>query len=341
MKNISLIALFLAFAAFSCNNANHQEQEQNGEKKNTHRLPRSVGASSELLVVMNEGLWKGESGEKVREFFHQPVDGLPQKEAQFHTANVNLASIRKAMFKKHRNLFILDVDEKYEKAYIDTREDVYAYPQRIIRINTPRIEEFFRLFEEHKEAFRILFHKSEIRRVQLTFDGVRDITMINKLQKNRGIALTIPQGFYIAKDLGNFLWLRRETKEYSQGLMVRFEKYSDTTQFSDSHLIMEREKMTRANIPGPSEGSYMQISRFVDPIVERTTFQDRFAVEMTGLWEVEKNFMGGPFKSYTFVDEKNDRLITLDGFVFAPGQDKRDKLLQLEAMMKSIKTYKK
>ncbi len=330
---ISLVALFAVLLA-ACDSS---QKEGKDNKSDGPRLPHSVGASSEILVVMNEGLWTGEPGKVVREFFHQDVPALPQVEPRFNTANINLTALTSKMFKKHRNLFIVDIDEKYDAADISNKKDVWAVPQRYIRVNAPSFEAFLNAFNQNKNGFMQLFHENEIRRVQRVFESGEDVTMQNKLMRNRGITLTIPRGFFIAKNLDQFMWIRKETSEFSQALLIFFENYRDTSQFSRGEIIRRRDQMTRNHVPGPTEGSYMRISDDVPPQMERTTFNGDFAVLTRGLWEVENGFMGGPFMSYTFVDEKNSRLITLDSYVYAPGQDKRDKLLQLEAIMKSFK----
>ena len=46
--------------------------------------------------------------------------------------------------------------------------------------------------------------------------------------------------------------------------------------------------------------------------------------------------MGGPFVSLTRVDEMNMRIITIEGFVFAPGKDKRNPIRQIDAMLYSL-----
>ena len=47
--------------------------------------------------------------------------------------------------------------------------------------------------------------------------------------------------------------------------------------------------------------------------------------------------MGGPFVSITTLDTKNSRMITIDGYVFAPEFDKREYLREVEAIIKSAK----
>jgi hypothetical protein len=92
------------------------------------------------------------------------------------------------------------------------------------------------------------------------------------------------------------------------------------------------------HIPGPSEGSFMTTDKeFVPPITSRTqNFVTDFAVETRGMWNLIGDYMAGPFLSYTFVNPKNNQLITVEGYVYAPNKDKRDHLRQLEALIYSI-----
>ena len=62
----------------------------------------------------------------------------------------------------------------------------------------------------------------------------------------------------------------------------------------------------------------------------------RYTVEMKGLWNMQNYFMGGPFISFTTVDEKRNRVVTVEGFTFAPKYDKRNYIRQLEAILYTL-----
>ena len=47
--------------------------------------------------------------------------------------------------------------------------------------------------------------------------------------------------------------------------------------------------------------------------------------------------MGGPFVNYIVEDKVNNRVLFVEGFVFAPSKRKRDNIIELEAIIKSIK----
>jgi hypothetical protein len=61
-----------------------------------------------------------------------------------------------------------------------------------------------------------------------------------------------------------------------------------------------------------------------------------YLVELRGLWRLENAFMGGPFISHTILDEKNNRIVTVEGFVYAPSLDKRNYVRELEAILQTF-----
>ena len=89
-------------------------------------------------------------------------------------------------------------------------------------------------------------------------------------------------------------------------------------------------------IPGSKEGMYMITEEAYTPFTVETEIQKNTAFETRGKWEVKNDFMAGPFVNYAIMDEKNDRLLVVEGFTYAPSVDKRNFLMELEAIAKSV-----
>jgi hypothetical protein len=49
------------------------------------------------------------------------------------------------------------------------------------------------------------------------------------------------------------------------------------------------------------------------------------------------DMMGGPFVSHARLDEANQRVIVVEGFVYAPEKDKRNIIRQVEASLYTLK----
>ncbi len=80
--------------------------------------------------------------------------------------------------------------------------------------------------------------------------------------------------------------------------------------------------------------------KIADELIEvqskEVNFKDMYAVEIRGLWDVYNDFMGGPFLSYTFVDEIRNKVITIDSYVYAPKGQKRIFMKEMEAILYSF-----
>jgi hypothetical protein len=51
---------------------------------------------------------------------------------------------------------------------------------------------------------------------------------------------------------------------------------------------------------------------------------------------MENDYMGGPFCSLTVYDSTRARLVTVEGYAYAPYFDKREYVRQIEAVVRSL-----
>ncbi len=154
--------------------------------------------------------------------------------------------------------------------------------------------------------------------------------------------ITIPQGFYVAKTEPGFMWIRKEVTDFSQGIVIISEPYLNEEQFSTNSIVARTNRDLKLYIPGESDGSYMAITENYIPVItsQVNDFASEYTIELRGVWNVEHDFMGGPFISYTFSDPKNNQIITIYGYVYHPNKKKRNLLRQLEAIIYSVKFRK-
>jgi len=98
-----------------------------------------------------------------------------------------------------------------------------------------------------------------------------------------------------------------------------------------------RDSIGKERVPGPTEGSFLITEEAYAPYLFTSKIDGEFAYETRGTWEVKNAFMAGPFINYAVKDEKNNRYVILEGFVFRPSATKRDNIFELEAILKSAK----
>jgi len=310
--------------------------------KNKGKVASTGGPNEILVITQNTGVWNGEMGDSVRVAFASEMPVLSIPEPEFSLVNINEKSLDKKMFKTHHNLFIIEINKNLKSAFIETRKDLWASPQIVIKINAPSIETFLQVFEENRNTALELYRENERQRIINSYASkFKDVNVFRDLRKDFNIEMTVPKGYKAAVLEDNFAWIRKETTSTSMSILVYSSPYTDTTDFNPNKIKQSRNLLTKIKIPGPTYGSYQKIADEYIPVQSRQiNFNGNYAIEMRGLWDLENDFMGGPFISYTFLDEAHNKIITLDGFLYAPKQKKAVMLRELEAILWSTKLVK-
>jgi hypothetical protein len=298
----------------------------------------STGKVNELLIVTNDKTqWETELGDTLRAFFAGPQIGLPQPEPIFSLMNVadeNFSDI----FQKFHTIFIVDINPQATETISESSRDSWSQPQRVIRVTAPDLPSFYIEFNRKKDSFMKLFVDLERQRTLTINQLAEDPVLSGKVREKFGINLPLPEGFYIAKESLDFMWLRHTVTKVKQdvelGIMIYSADYKDTVVFNPKHILKWRNMITLEHIPGPSALSYMVVAQDdMAPVVDTITdFPGGYAVETRGIWKVENDFMGGPFINYTTIDQAKNKVLTLDGYIYYPNQDKGGYLRQLEAI---------
>jgi len=311
-------------------------------QKSKTRKPRSIGNTSEILVVIqNENQWDDTIGITIKNKFGKDQYGLNQAEPLFKVSHV-LKNSFSDLLRKHHNLFIVNIDRKAEKPVLEHQDDFWSAPQSIYKLTASSESEFVKIFNNNAEKFIESFQQTDRERILELFRTQQNGDAVAKVKKSTGIEMVIPNGFYVAKDLENFVWIRKEQVDMSQGVFIIMADYQDTAQFSKSSILARTKRALRNNVPGAVYNSYMSIDEeFIPPMAKNiSNFPLGYAIEVSGTWIVENDFMGGPFKSYTFFDDKSNKIVTMMAYVYKPSEKKRDLLKQVEALIYSIKIPK-
>jgi hypothetical protein len=187
-----------------------------------------------------------------------------------------------------------------------------------------------------------LLHAMEVDRfadvVALAPNEVIEREMLEKW----GIQGLWPRDASLANQSDEFTWIDRQmtrmkggdNHDVQQGFFIHSEPYVSQDQLSLTHVLDRRDELTQRYVPGPTKGSYMTTERRFVPTYEEIQFQGMFALEVRGLWKIENDFMGGPFYSLTLVDTDNARLLTVEGYAYAPYFNKRPYIREVEGLVK-------
>ncbi len=293
----------------------------------------STGSPNEIIVVAEDNLWKTSLGDSIISFFGSTRTGLPQDEPLYKVVQIKLSEFNR-LFETHRNVLAISIDSSLNEPKTEMVQNVWSAPQRVVKIAAPSIELLKSAFNENKREIFNLFENAEIQRQQSLYSKTLNIKAGETVTNKFNLKMAIPADFFVAVDKDNFLWLRKETNVISQGILIYRYPYTDTASFNPRKILSVRNQFTRLYVPGPSDSSFMVVAEnYVTPVDRLLTLKKEHAVEIRGLWEVEKDFMGGPFINYTLVDQKNNMVVALDGYVYAPNQNKADLLRQVQSIL--------
>jgi hypothetical protein len=324
IKKINLLFLFfLAVIVISCSN------ESQVMRKNI------TGTASELVVVISKDAWEGSVGKLIRQTLAQPQLGLPQDEPIFDVIDVPHAAF-KSIFRTTRNIMQTSISSNVENEGISFTDDVWAYPQATVQIKAKSIERFEELFSENKEKIISYYIAAEKERLTMNYQKFYDKGVYNVLDQDFGVTMKVPPGFQIADQKKDFIWYKYETPEISQGVILYTIPYVSDSTFTVDYLLHVQDKILKANIPGPAEGSYMTTEKRFEQVFNILEHNGNYAAEMRGLWRLINDFMGGPYISLAELDASNQRLVIAFGYVYAPSKDKRNLIRQVEAMLYSL-----
>lgn len=322
-------AYFLLFCItcitlFSCNYFD-------GEKT----LPGITGRSGELLIVVEDKYWEDNTGDILLSVFAADVLGLPQPEPLFDAVNVKPAAFSN-IFRTHRNIFMLNVDPGAEEK-LEVRQDVWATPQVVVSLTVKDTARAHEILTTKSEKLTGYFLDKEKERNVNTYTKQKDRVLCESVKEAMGVNIAFPQSFTTSRKEKDFMWISQETRDLTLGILIYKFPYTDTETFTKEYIMDKRDEMTQKYIIGEVEGSYMKIYRDYPIPFEEISLNNLYAARINGLWNMEGDFMGGPFVTYELLNEAKNEVVLIDAFVFAPRMDKRNYIRQLESVISTIR----
>lgn len=314
------ISLFLLMAVAAC-------------KEKGKALPVPSGSSNEILIVMDKAEWQGPVGDTVKQWFTQEQIGLPQPEPVFDIINLPVAFFDKNV-KAYRNVLMAKISPEIDSATIRFKDSPWSQTQKYFEIDAPSEAAFLKVFEANKQKMLDVFLKAEQDRLMANYKKKPDSEIYRLFKDKYHLYLSCPSGYLINKDTTDFVWISRETRVDSRGIIFFQKEYKDAAQFGERAIVDTVNAALEKFIPGPLPKTYMALDT-VAPIVSNVYNYagKHYAVLLRGLWMVVNDYMGGPFVLNVILDQENNRVLYMMGYIYAPDDKKRNMLRQVEAIL--------
>lgn len=324
MNKTHFLYLLLSVLLVSCFQKNENQEQPKPGKTNT------------ISIIIDDQLWYGEVGDSIRNKFASPVLGLTQEEPLF-TINQYPAKLLEGFVTDSRSIIVV---KKSTADKFEVKTNTKALPHNTFRIYGKSIDDIICSIEMNSPEIIKAIRQTEIKKLQQ--DNSKALLNPAIIKNKFHIDLQIPKGYEYMLHKKNFIWLKKEIISGNTSLLIyqiplnRLMKnqnfVGNIVRMRDSvgHYIKGREPNTQM-ITGEDYAPYFSI----------TSLNGKKAFETKGTWELKNDFMTGPFINYAIVDEVYNRILVIEGFCYSPSNQERDLMLELEAIIKSVKVFKK
>lgn len=325
MKKAGALFLLITVVFLSCK-----------DSKNQNYLPTSIGAINSLVAVIDNELWKGSVGDSIRKHFAAPIVGMPMDEPLFTIDQIDPKFFTGSIRNTRSVLYIMK--DSLNKAHI--KSDMYATPQRVGVIKGTTEAEIVENIDAKANEIIMSFKSMEIEAAQLRFE--RSLNKEGVLEEKFGVSFKLPSAYKVGKQEENFVWIDRYIKKGTANIIV-YEMPANSFS-NDSTLVRDivamRDSIGAKYIPGPDvtgKVTHMRTEPAYAPAIFPTEIGGLKGIEVRGIWDIKNYPMAGPFLTYILNDNKNNRKLVMEGFVFAPATEKRNDMFELEAILKTLR----
>lgn len=299
----------------------------------TFTKPQASGSPYEVLVVADDAFWQRPAGRALFDVLDTDIPGLPQPEASFKVSQIEPKRFNQIV-NIFRNIIRVDINDKqYTQAKMKYSRDVYAQPQVVITFQSPTEDALADYLKKNAQVVIDFLVNMEMNRLINGELEEKHSTVVSQLAEEMfGCQLWAPKEIKSYKKGKDFFWTSSNTGGSLVNICMYSYPYEGPQTFNKAYVLAKRDSVMKANIPGSKPNMYMATDTLcttIRPIVLR----DAYALEVRGLWQMENDGMGGPFVSHSRVDTERNRVMVVEGFVFAPEKTKRGLLRRLEGAL--------
>lgn len=365
MKNIFLIpVLYIScFLLFSCSNGN-QNSNASGDAitgiDTKSLLPYSTGKINGLYVYVDNSLENTPLIDSVYYHLNQPYLITPNMSPAIDLNRYNFQTFETGGSRAANNLMIVNLKEEsrlsnYVKAQLGEEQinqalngqdmamvrikDVNATPQQVFyllvngfpnlssEINQQKLEEYsHRIIEETT--------KVDNQRLVASFAEKRSHSIEDIVSEKFGISIWIPRTYEIVLNEDDFLWIIQETPELYSNIVFYKSDFDENYELGEQVIAIRDEFGEKITTNKENTRMTTHVDSQPAPIQKDMKINDKDVLETRGLWEMVNDKLGGGFVNYSFVE--NNQIITIDGFVFFSGDDKRRRMRDIDAILTTL-----
>ncbi len=333
--------------------------------KSGENLPPASGLSGDMYLIMDSLQHKGPLGRAIDSVFNADMEVINRTEPIFKLRWIDPRKLNSVLKQRRNLIFVVTLDQNSSGAnrikgmftkesidriksdtsfFLTIAKNRFAKNQEVIFLVAKTQNELLRKVKVNSTKIIEHFNKTEVERLTKSLFKAGQLKGVTDLvHKKFGVEIKIPFGYQLVQEDSTFLWVRQINPRDDKDIFIAKRKYYSQEQLQLDSLIAFRNAVCKKYLFGNPEKpqSYLVTEQGIPyKLVQarQVAFQGKYAVEIRGLWRTNNLTMGGPFLSYSLVDEKQGMLYYIEGFVYSPDREQRELLRELETILHTFKT---
>ena len=223
------------------------------------------------------------------------------------------------------------------------KKDLWANVQLIIELNFKSEKAAINYFNHKNNEVKSILKDFNLMKIQENFSEKNTIN--NELEKSMDLTFKAPEGIKLNKKAKDFWWWstleiqkdQNGSHEIQKGIVMYQDNYINENQFEKRNIILVKDSIGKVYLNGKSNNSFMKtVENEISKTIDTSYFiNNKYVKQIKGCWRMENDKMGGPFISYSWLNSKKTKIITAQGYIYAPNFEKSKYLLELEAIIVS------
>lgn len=304
---------------------------------NTVPTKTTTGEAYDVFVICDNAAWQGDLSMVVCDMLEEDAIGLTRPQGYFNIVRQANSQNTSDIDLKYSNILRLNIDAINATPSTSVARNVYARPQTVVTIKAPDSATAALYIEHSAAAIRDLFESGERDASNSYYRGHHSPELINDFKAHTGFEMLIPANYYKATTADKeLLWYIRDYEKKAQYIFAYSYDYTSEDELTAEWLVRTLDNRL-STIPGQLKGSYMGINEDGPAFINTVTIGDTEWIELRGWWEVNGDFMGGPYVSYTTLNRETSRLTTIVFALYSPEEGQRNPLREIEHLIYTTK----
>jgi hypothetical protein len=326
--------------------------------------PPATGLSGDMYLVMDSLQHKGPLGMAIDSVFNVEMEVINRSEPIFKLRWIDPRKLNFVLKQRRNLIFVFTLDQNtsgsnrirgmFSKESIDRiktdtsffltfNKNLFAKNQEAIFLVGKTQDALLKKFRQNARKIVDHFNVTERERLTKSLFKSGQLKGTELVRKKMGVEIKIPFGYQLVQEDSTFFWARQINPRDDKDIFVARKKYTSLDQLQLDSLIAFRDQVCKKYLfENPEKPHSYLVTETGIPYklvqARQVTFNGKYAVEMRGLWRTNNLTMGGPFISYSMVDEAQGMLYYIEGFVYSPDRAQRELLRELEAILHTFRT---